>query len=930
MLNAIAMACFFVSGIAGLIYEVCWIRRATLVFGSTTFAVSTVLAVFFLGLAAGSWIFGRVSQRTARPLKVYALLEIGLAVLAIASLPAFDLAEPVYGMAYRAFGAESAMLWITRIALTSLILLPPALLMGGTLPLFCRQFASSSHRIAGSVGFLYGLNTLGAALGCALTGLVLIPGLGVQKAVLLGALLNLIAGSGVGLMRIAPLAVRPEREGGASPAPGRARAIVAALVFVSGFVALGHEVLWTRFLALLVRNTVYTYTLTLTVVLVGIVLGSWIAARLFDRLPSRAALFGALQVLVGLAVLALMLLPPRFWDRLGEGLALYSVLLLPPAILAGASFPLAVRMVVEDPALAGIGVGRIAAFNTLGGIVGSLAVGFGALPHLGLHASALVTTGLSLAAGFAAWLLLAGPRAWPLRAGAVVACAALWLAIPRITGTHLPADYLANGGDLVDYREGLQSNLAVVRRESVLNLEIDRLWQGQALKTHQIMAAHLPMLLHPHPRRVLVVGVGAGQTPGRFLMYDIERLDCVDIEPAVFDLIRGHFATDWMNDPRVALVRADGRNVLACTDAGYDVISLEVGQTFRPGVGAFYTGDFYRRARARLEPGGLLSQFVPLRFLPPEVFRGVIRTFLDVFPCSALWYNTSELLLIGVNGDTLELGASRLSLLASDQRIRRDLRYGHWGGPAYWLNQPRMVLAGFLSGSRGLASLAAGAALYRDDRPVLEYAATNLDLTRATELPDLELLRAHLDPVAAVSPGLSPDSARAIAGLRERNLGDMVARSYLRRVPVVRGEGNHEAVVALLTEALRANPDNAEANRVLGDALLSLGRLEEAEAHYAKVLAMREDDALAHRGLAFALHRMGHVPDAIAQYQAAIALGCDEPEVHSNLGAALGQQGDLAAALAHFERAVRLRPDFEEARQNLDRVRAALKPAPPR
>jgi spermidine synthase len=480
----------------------------------------------------------------------------------------------------------------------------------------------------------------------------------------------------------------------------------------------------------------------------------------------------------------------------------------------------------------------------------------------------------------------------------------------------------------VDFREGLQSNLAVVRRESVLNLEIDRLWQGQALKTHQIMAAHLPMLLHPHPRRVLVVGVGAGQTPGRFLMYDIQRLDCVDIEPAVFDLVRAHFATDWMNDPRVALIRADGRNVLACTDARYDVISLEVGQIFRPGVGAFYTEDFYRRARARLEPGGLLSQFVPLRFLPPEAFRSVIRTFLDVFPHSVLWYNTSELLLVGVNGDTLELGENRLRLLASDQPIRRDLRYSHWGGPAYWLNQPRMVLAGFLSGSRGLASLAGGAAPYDDDRPVLEYATSRLDLTGATELPGLELLRAHLDPVAAVSPGLPPDSADAIAGLRERNLGDMVTRSYLRRVPVVKGEGGHEAVVSLLTEALRANPDNVEANRVLGDALLSLGRLEEAEARYAKVLAMREDDALAHRGLAFALHRLGRIPAAIAQYRTAIALGCDEAEVHNNLGAALGQQGDLAAALAQFERAVHLRPDFEEARENLDRARAALKPRP--
>jgi spermidine synthase len=928
--TVLAIVCLFLSGVAGLIYEVVWIRRAALVFGSTTYALSTVLAVFFLGLAAGSWLFGDLSRRLARPLRVYALLEIGLAALALASLAAFDRVEPLYGAVYRAYGPGSAALTLARIGLVSLILLPPAALMGGTLPLFCQQVAARTHRIAGSVGFLYGLNTLGAALGCALAGFALVPGVGMSRSVLVAALLNLTAGAVVAALPFAPLAPRPAapaREPGTRADPPRS-AVVAALVFMSGAIALGHEVLWTRFLSLLVRNTVYTYTLTLAVVLAGIVIGSWIAGRLFDRALPRAAIFGALQVLIGAGVLALLLLPPALWDRLGEGLALYAALLLPAAILSGASFPLAVRMIVDDPALAGFGVGRIAAFNTLGGIVGSLAIGFLALPRLGLHASLLVTTGASVATGIAAWMLLDRATALGVRLAVSAAGAALWIAVPSLERTRLPAAYLANGGELVDYREGLQSDLAVVRREGVLNLEIDRLWQGQSRKTHQIMAAHLPMLLHPHPRRVMVVGVGAGQTPGRFLLYGIEKLDCVDIEPAVFDLIRSHFDTAWMADPRVTLIRADGRNVLTHTRERYDVISLEIGQIFRPGVGAFYTRDFYRRARARLLPGGLVSQFVPLSFLPPEAFRSVVRTFLDVFPRSVLWYNTSELLLVGVNGDSLALGEARLGLLASDARIHDDLRYGHWGGAGEWLNHPRMVMAGFLAGPRGLASLAGGAPAYRDDRPALDYATTALDVTRPTELPNLALLREHLDPVAAVCPALPADSARAIAALRERNLGDLAARSALRRVPFVKGEANHEAVAALLTGALRDNPDNGEAQRVLGDALLALGRLEEARIHFERALALRPDDALAHRGLGFALHREDRVAEAIPHYEAAIAMGCDEPEVHNNLGAALGQRGDLAGARGHFERALRLRPDFDEARQNLERVRAALGSAP--
>jgi spermidine synthase len=940
MRGTIAIACFFFSGLAGLIYEVCWIRRAALVFGSTSFALSTVLALFFLGLALGSYTFGRLSRRIAQPLRTYAALEIALAALALISLPAFGLAERLHVHAYRALGGEAVMLWPVRIALVALVLLPPTFLMGGTLPLFCQQFTRNSSRIASSVGLLYGINTLGAALGCALAGFVLIPGLGMERAVMVGAVLNLVSGIVVAALRlpmvsasspgvISPRARTPEPAPVSTPSPAlvsRGTTVVLLLAFLTGFAALGQEVLWARFLALLVRNTVYTYTLTLTVVLVGIVIGSLVASTLFDRRLPRAGLFGVIQILSGVAVLALAMLPAAMWEQLGEGLALYALLLLPAAILSGISFPLAVRLVVDDPALAGIGVGRVAALNTLGGIVGSLAIGFVALPRLGLEGSTLLTTGISVSAGLAAVLALEQRGSFVARSVVAGLGVVLWLAIPRLTKTRLPADYLANGGELVAFREGLESDLAIVRREGVPNLEINRLWQGQGRKTHQIMAAHLPMLLHPQARRVLVVGVGAGQTPGRFLMYDLERLDCVDIEPAIFDFIRPHFRTAWMNDPRVGLIRADGRNFLTSSNTRYDVISLEIGQVFRPGVANFYTAEFYRRARARLTPEGLLSQFVPLRMLSPEAFRSVVSTFIEVFPRSALFYNTSELLLLGVNGERLELTSRHLAVLAVNAPVHHDLRFSHWDGPAYFLNQPRVLLGMFLSGPPGLAALAAGAPVYHDDRPVLEYETARVSDAVASEIANLELLRRHLDPIETMLPaGPASDSLSVAARtVRERNLGDIVTQTCLRSVVAARAQGGHETVVALLSRGLEANPDNAEANRVLGDALLNLGRPAEAEARFRKAATMRPSDALARRGMGFALHRQGRIAEAIPEYRAALELGNDDPEIHNNLGAALGAEGDLGAALPHFERAVKLRPGFGEARENLERTREAL------
>ncbi|MGH2571553.1 MAG: fused MFS/spermidine synthase, partial [bacterium] len=314
---AIAIACFFLSGVAALVYEVCWIRKATLVFGSTTHALSTVLAVYFLGLALGSWGFGRISRRTTRPLRLYAALEIGVGVLALASPWLFARAEELYGHAYRATSDDFGPLFAVRFALVALVLLPPTVLLGGTFPLFVRQVVTQRGRIAAPVGLLYAVNTMGAAAGCALAGFLLIPGIGVQRTLGVGAALSVLAGAAVASLGLSrPRDPAPDER----TAPARAEIVLSALFFVTGFVALASQVLWTRYLTLLVRTTVVTYTITLTVVLAGIVVGSLVAAPLFDRAGRRALAFGGLQVSTGLALLAVMLLPPAAWQRVGTGL----------------------------------------------------------------------------------------------------------------------------------------------------------------------------------------------------------------------------------------------------------------------------------------------------------------------------------------------------------------------------------------------------------------------------------------------------------------------------------------------------------------------------------------------------------------------------------------------------------------------------------
>ena len=941
--NGIAITCFFLSGFAGLVYEVSWIRKASLVFGSTTFAVSTVLAVFFLGLACGSYLFGRIGQRTLRPLRLYAIIEVGLGLFAMASPYLLDFTESLYGPIYRALAGHAIILFMARGALVSLVILPPTILMGSTLPLFCRQFVRSNAKVVNSVGMLYGVNTLGAAVGCAAAGFLLLPTLGLRLTVQLGAALNILCGIAVWLLPIAKNQLpQLDRDSERSASRGKtaterftaAQAPIAILFFSVGFVVLGSEVLWTRYLRLLTRqNNVYTYTLTLTVVLVGIVLGSFLAAHLFARSTPRARYFGLFQILTGLSVLIVMALPHTFWANVKNELGMYFILLLPPAVLSGASFPLAVRMVVEDASRGCIGTGRMAAINTLGGILGSLLIGFVGLPIFGIKFSLLFITGVSLLTGFAAWFWIDKTFSPIFRGGAVAGALLIWFCVPFTTGTQIPADFLAAGRQLVDFREGFDGDLAVIRRdEEWIELEIDRWWQGSNLKNQQVVGAHVPMLLHPNPKSILVVGAGTGQTPSRFLMYDIDSLDCVDIEPTLFEFIRGHFGSKWMDDKRVKLISEDGLNYLNHSNAMYDVIAIEVGQIFRPSIAFFYTADFYHRSQQRLRPGGLLTQLVSIPSLTTDQFRGVIKTFLDAFPQSYLWYNSSDLLLIGVNDADFKFSGTALERLLSNEAVHQDLRYTFWGGPQHWLNWLPVFLGGYLAGPSELADLASGARLYRDDLPVLDY-ATSLDyIAQTNEIPIVkDHLLKHIGSLDEVIDfALSSEEISVIEEVRKKNLGALIAEALLRRVELLtlsRDDAANE-VITLLSEAVDWNPDHFEANRMLADVLIGQGQNKAAGRHYVEANRIRPEDPHVLHGIAHALYRLNRIEAAIPYYRASLRLRPNHAETHNHIGLALAKQGNLIEAQQHFKTAVRLNPDYPEAKHNLAGVRKALQSMP--
>ena len=893
----VAGSCFFLSGFLALTYEICWIRTASLVFGAANLALSTVLAVFFAGLALGSFIFGRYSPRTNRPLRIYGVMEIGVGLLAMLTPIAFSAADMVYEQFYPKVQNNFAMLSLIRFLLVVAILLPPTILMGGTLPLFCRQYVRRQKEISRTIGLLYGINTLGAAIGCAVCGFLLIRYVGVNATIFIAASVNVVVGVVVWAL---PISAAPVTGGDGVLASdtstvskekiaSRKTVCIYMLFGAVGFVALGNEVLWARYLTLLLHNSVYTYTLTLTVVLIGIVLGSWWASGYFDSSRRRALLFGLTQTGNGLVVLTVLMLPASFWHAFPfEPFWIVTLIMLLPAVLSGVSFPLAIRMVVDNPTLAGVGVGKMAAINTLGGILGALLAGFVVIPLWGLHIGIIATTGISLLVGFAAWLLLDRSLALSWRLGLIVLCVVAWLGVPSLMGTQLPADFLVSGGKLVDYREGLSCHMAVLRRGERLDLEIDRMWQGQDEKYHQVMAAHIPMLLHQNPREALVVGLGVGQTASRFLFYDIDRLDCAEIESGLVPLVQKHFQSDWMTDPRVRFIFEDGRNFITHTDEKYDVISIEVGQVFRPGIAGFYTHEFYRRARQRLNPGGVISQFLPITFFDKDTFRTTIATFLEVFPNSVLWYNTAEMLLIGTVSDGLSLHADRLIEVAKNNRLRKDLEFAYWGGPDQHLHRPEVLAAGFLMGSNSLARMVQGASIYHDDRPYLEYTVT-LSRPRDSLPKVVDLVKSYLDPTSAILD-VSVGSTLVVGSesIRQSNLKDIIASSILEPVPNWLSNGENDHAIRALRQGITENPKNFSAIVLLAEALASEGG--------------------------------AHWEEAVSCFERAIEINPNVAHLHNQLGRMYMVRSIPDKGIWHFRHALKIDPNHIAAQRNLQKA----------
>jgi spermidine synthase len=896
-------ALVFVSGAAALVYQSLWMRSFGLVFGNTTDAVALVLAIFMGGLALGSGLVAR--REVAHPLRAYALVELGIAGGALATLPLLRALPSLYASVGPLRDLTGAADVLARGVAAALVLLPATLLLGATVPLAVEFLARGGRDAQEGLGRLYLVNTLGGALGVLLGPFVLLPALGVRGSFAAAALVNLLIGALAWRWSQDHAASVPSRSGASAEevVPGESGTLppFAVLAVLSGAFTFGIEVIWTRSLALVLGSSVYAFASMLLAVLLGLAAGTRAYEVLRPRLrhPARslALLFLACGglTLVGAVVigrlpaafLSLMkVLPASFSAYTAAGVLLALVALLPVTAILGVTFPLLLHLATAGGALRR--TGRLYAWNTAGALAGALLADLVLLPRWGLQGSYLVLSGLILGAGTAAAVAARRGRAFLLAGSALaVMIGALFLA-PRFrpwdpvlmtAGVYQygPEWKDRPGFDLGKLREERRLLFYEEGREAVVAVSepvgSGRLFLSVNGKTDagsgvedvltQKFIAHVPLLLHAAPRRALIVGWGAGATAASAASHPLVRIECVEIEPATWRAAP-HFAAlsgRVRTDPRLHMIFRDGRTHLLRSREVYDVIISEPSNPWITGVANLFTREFYEIALQRLAPDGLFGQWFHYYRLSPGELKVELETFASVFPHVSLWLVppitgkdgaglAADLLLVGGRGpqgiDWPRLVSAFRGPAGDDLRATEVLR------------DEATLLAAFAMDEEAVRRFTAAPGSARK-RPLNtdDYPAIELQTPRRNVMPPAEvallaqglhraLVAAASEPrVEGLEPGREADFWRTLAGRYTDSAQPTRALSALER-------------------ALSLEPSLAAAQEELGNLALDLRDFLRAEKAYRALLRLEPRKVDAWLRLAAVLARQSKWADARA------------------------------------------------------------------
>jgi spermidine synthase len=746
------------------------------------------------GLCLGSLALPRIRPLAGRhPLRVYALVEMGIGICGILVLFGMPLVDRVY-VAAVGHGLPAMLL---RAVVAAACLLPPTILMGASLPAASRWLETTPEGVSW-MSLLYGGNTAGAVFGCLLAGFYLLRVHDMTTATLVAAAIN----GAVALISFGIASRTPHQAAsGEQPATPAAEAgprsgAVYLTIALSGACALGAEVVWTRLLGLLLGATVYTFSIILAVFLAGLGIGSGVAAALVRGVARPRLALACCQLLLSGAVAwtaymlansmpywpinPLLSTSPWFTFQIDLARSIWAI--LPAALLWGASFPLALAAVASRGRDAGRMVGGIYAANTAGAIVGALAFSMLLIPAIGTQGCERLLISLAFVSALVAWPAATTwtPRA---KAGALfLAAAAVAVVLLALSVSGVPSMLIAygrritlsaNSSEILYAGEGMNASIAISR------------WNDGAVQFHvsgkveastepydmrlQRMLGHMPALLHPNPRSVLVVGFGAGVTAGSFVLHpEVKRIVICEMEHMIPPVATRFFAKENNNvlhDPRVEMIYDDARHYVLTTREKFDVITSDPIHPWVKGSATLYSKEYFELVKQHLNPGGIVTQWVPLYESDLSTVKSELATFFDVFPNGTIWGNDTA----GGGYDTVLLGQAEPTKIDVDQlqeklerpdqaRVAQSMR-------DVGFNSAISLLSTYAGQGPDLSSWLADAEINRDGNLRLQYLA-GLALNKSMEgaiYTQMLTYRRYPENLFVVSDQLRPSLMSALS-----------------------------------------------------------------------------------------------------------------------------------------------------------------------
>ncbi len=759
---------FILSGAAGLIYEVVWARQLVLVFGNTTQAVSAILTGFFGGMAIGSALGGRLADRVRRPVRLYGILELVLVVVVILTPITFRLLHEVYRGAFTSLEASPGALALVRFVLALLALGPATVLMGATLPTLTRYLSTNAAHLSEAFGRLYAANTLGAIVGTILAGFVLIELVGLTGTLLVGAACSATAGlialfldrrvaraEAVAAATAPTVAATtaqtssPSRAAAADPRSDR-RATPAArstlrlglfVALVSGLTSLAYQTLWTRLLASGTGNSTYVFTMILALFLIGIALGAIAFNIIRPRIKNTIALLAVAQLVVAILVIVggvwiLRGASNGILDVNGSPGALFgtflrtsAVVVLPATFVMGLSFPAASALVVGGDDDVGGRAGLLLAANTLGAIIGTFIVPFAIIPLIGspsaLALIAMINAGLAVI--LAVWGGLGGrvvQTAVAVGAAAIVAVLVVAVAAGGFFVDPSMARIEREGGTIV---KSVEDEIASVQAGTD-KYGNKHLWVTGTSMTLLTVDAKLmpilPLIARPNAKDIAVVAFGMGSAFRAAVGAGLNA-DAVELVPSVPKMFGTYYsdADKVLAAPNGRVIVADGRNHIELTDRTYDIIVTDPPPPIESaGVSVISSMDYYRAGRARLNPGGVMMQWVPWSQQTMDELLAHFRSFSSVFPEVTIAFGPGGYGLFMLGSDEpITFDRANLEAILARPGVTEDLSSA-FDSPEHtaigWARRiPSLV---WLSGDAVKRVLGDGPVI-TDDRPLPEY-----------------------------------------------------------------------------------------------------------------------------------------------------------------------------------------------------------------